>query len=79
MVRNLEDEVKNRLQHRAFRHGRSMEQEVRDILRNAVRDEGRQSAAGLGSEIAALFAGNGLDADIPQLRGQSIRPADFDD
>lgn len=56
-----------------------MEQEVRDILRNAVRDEGRQSAAGLGSEIAALFAGNGLDADIPQLRGQSIRPADFDD
>ena len=79
VVRNIENEVKDRLQNRALRHGRSMEEEVRDILRNAVRDEGRQPAAGLGSEIAALFAGSGLDADIPELRGHAIRPADFDD
>jgi antitoxin FitA len=79
IVRNLENEVKDRLQQRALRHGRSMEEEVRDILRNAVRDEGRQPACGLGSEIAALFAGIGLDADIPELRGHAIRPAAFDD
>jgi plasmid stability protein len=79
VVRNLENEVKDRLQHRALRHGRSMEEEVRDILRNAVRDEGHQPAGGLGSEIAALFAGTGLDTDIPELRGHAIRPADFDD
>jgi antitoxin FitA len=79
IVRNLENEVKDRLQQRALRHGRSMEEEVRDILRNAVRDEGRQPAGGLGSEIAALFAGNGLAADIPELRGHAIRPAAFDD
>jgi antitoxin FitA len=56
-----------------------MEEEVRDILRNAVKNERRQSAGRLGSEIAALFAGNGLDAEIPELHGQAIRPADFDD
>ena len=32
VVRDLDDEVKNRLQLRAKRHGRSMEAEVRDIL-----------------------------------------------
>jgi hypothetical protein len=33
---------------------------------------------GLGSEIAALFAGIGLDADIAELRGYSIKPPTFD-
>jgi len=55
-----------------------MEEEVRDILRNAVRDGGRDAAGGLGSEIAALFVGIGLDADIAELRGYSIKPATFD-
>jgi plasmid stability protein len=36
LVRNIENEVKARLQRRAKRHGRSMEEEVRDILRAAV-------------------------------------------
>jgi hypothetical protein len=39
---------------------------MEDILRNAVSDERHQSVDDLGSEIAALFAGNGLDADIPK-------------
>jgi plasmid stability protein len=39
VVRNLEDSVKKRLQRRAAKHGRSMEEEVRDILRNAAKDE----------------------------------------
>ncbi len=50
VVRNLEDEVKKRLQLRAIRHGRSMEEEVRDILRNAVKDEHRHPMAGLGTD-----------------------------
>jgi plasmid stability protein len=41
IVRNLEDSVKRKLQRRAARHGRSMEEEIRDILRDAVKDEGR--------------------------------------
>ncbi len=78
VVRNIEAEVKKKLQRRAIRHGRSMEEEVRDILRNAVKDEGRGAAGGLGSEIAALFAGIGLDHDIAELRGHPIKPASFD-
>lgn len=78
IVRNLEDEVKQRLQRRAARHGRSMEDEVRDILRDAVKDEGRRSV-GLGTEIAAMFADCGFrDGEIPRLNGD-IKPAKFDD
>lgn len=76
LVRNLDDVVKAKLQHRARAHGVSMEEEVRDILRNAVRDEGAARGP-LGSRLAARFAGIGLDEDIPELRGHPARPADF--
>ena len=78
IVRNLENEVKEGLRRRALRHGRSIEEEVRDILRNAVKEEGRHPSAGLGGEIAALFAGIGLGTDITELRGHAIKPATFD-
>lgn len=77
LVRHLEDDVKARLQRRAHRHGHSTEEEVREILRNAVRDEGGAKAA-LGSRLAARFAGVGLMQDIPELRGEQARPADFE-
>jgi plasmid stability protein len=77
VVRNLEDEVKAKLRRRAAAHGYSMEEEVRAILRDAVREPVRP-AGGLGSEIAALFKGIGLDEDIPELRGYQARPATFD-
>ena len=41
IVRGLEEDVKTRLKRRAERHGHSMEEEVRDILRNAAKDENR--------------------------------------
>jgi len=76
VVRNLDDDVKSRLQRRARRHGRSTEEEVRDILRNAVRDEARAPRS-LGSRLAARFARCGLTQQIPELRDQPARPADF--
>lgn len=76
IVRNLETSVTRRLKKRAERHGRSMEEEVRHILRNAVRDEGGEPVK-LGSRIAARFAKIGLAGDIPQLRGQEPKPAKF--
>jgi len=76
VVRNIEAEVKRKLQRRAVRHGRSMEEEVRDILRDAAKEE-EVSGRGLGTEIAALFAKCGLDTDIPELRGYEIKPAQF--
>jgi plasmid stability protein len=78
VVRNLDEEVKLRLQRRAALHGRSMEEEVRDILRNAVK-EGEPRAGGLGSEIASLFARTGLETDIPELRGHVVKSATFDE
>jgi antitoxin FitA len=77
VVRNIEKDVKVRLQRRAARHGRSMEEEVRDILRNAVNEQDA-AAGGLGTEIASLFAKVGLEEDIPELRGYQIKPARFD-
>ncbi len=76
VVRNLEDVVKARLQRQASRHGHSMEEEVRDILRSAVKLENRPAVA-LGSRIRGRFASIGLEEDIPELRGFKPRPAVF--
>jgi antitoxin FitA len=78
VVRNLEESVKTRLQRRARRNGRSMEEEVREILRTAVKGPDRK-AGGLGTQIADLFRGKGLDFDIPELRGYPVRPISFDE
>lgn len=77
VVRDLEQGVKVRLQRRAKRNGRSMEEEVREILRAAVH-EGNAPTVGLGTEIAALFAGSGIDFEIPELRGYTIKPPTFE-
>ena len=57
--------MKSRLKRRAKRHGRSMEEEVRPILRNAPREENQRPK--LGSRIAARFAKAGLTAELPEL------------
>lgn len=44
-VRNLPDDVRNRLRVRAAENGRSMEAEVRDVLSAAVRDEAQPLSA----------------------------------
>jgi plasmid stability protein len=75
-VRNLEDDVKTRLKRRAARHRRSMEEEVRHILRDAVKEQNK-SVTKLGSRIAARFAKTGLTTDLPELRGQVPRSAKF--
>lgn len=66
--------MKARLRRRAARHRRSMEEEVRDILRDALKNEGA-ALSPLGSRIAARFARRGLAAELPELRGQLARPA----
>jgi plasmid stability protein len=77
VVRNIENSVKHRLQRRAKSHGRSMEEEVRDILRNVV-NEDEAPADGLGTDITRLFSKVGLDSDIAELRGHKIRPPSFE-
>jgi len=80
VVRNIENEVKAKLQRRARRNGRSMEEEVREILRDAAKNEGSRRK-GLGTEIAELFRGIGLGPgeEIPELRGFALEPPDFEE
>jgi plasmid stability protein len=77
LVRNIDEGVKNKLQQRAKRHGLSTEGEIRQILNNVVRMEGLNNLKPLGSRLRARFNKIGLDRDIPELRGQSPRPAGF--
>jgi len=75
-IRNLEDSLKRRLRIRAAEHGRSMEEEAREILRRAV---GNAPASGnLGAAIHRRFAAlGGVDLDLPQ-REPMPEPPHFD-
>lgn len=78
VVRNIENEVKAKLQRRAKRNGRSMEEEVREILRDAAKNEGSQRK-GLGTRIASHFRKVGLrkGEEFTELKGFTIEPPDF--
>ena len=78
IVRRLDDDVKRRLQRLAKRHGRSMEEEVRHILRNAANGE-RREVTHLGTRIAARFHRIGFHDEVAEWRGTHGRPADFDE
>ena len=77
-MRNIENGVKARLQRRAKRSGRSMEEEIRDILRAAVHKDEEKSEFGLGTEISKIFSKHGLDSPIPELRFE-IKPPSFEE
>jgi antitoxin FitA len=76
VIRNLEEQLKSGLQRRARRQGRSLEEEVREILRNALLEE--EPAGGLGTAISTLFRKCGLSHDIAELRGEALKGASFD-
>jgi plasmid stability protein len=79
-VRNLEDDVKQRLKARAAQHGISLEEEVRRLLRREVMSAPPANVA-IGTRMAGRFIRVGLrpGESIPELRGSDIRPARFDD
>lgn len=80
ILRNLEEDVESRLAQRARAHGCSTEDEVREILPAAALTDlpaESRGSQGLGSRIAARFAGLGLRDDIAPWQGESARPADL--
>jgi antitoxin FitA len=77
LIRQIDDDTKSKLRRLAHQHGRSTEEEVREILRNAVR-EVDEPPAKLGSRIAARFSGVGLKQEVAELRGQPVQPAQFE-
>jgi antitoxin FitA len=80
LVRNIETQLKARLQRRAKRNGRSMEAEVREILRDAVKEEEMQRV-GFGTATVALFSGSGvtLDEPIQEIRDMRMQIPTFDE
>lgn len=79
LVRNLDADIKQRLRRRAERHGRSMAEEIREILRAAAEQSADPvSGPGLGTCIARRFAGLGLIESFAALEGQAACPADFE-
>ena len=76
-VRNLDEELKQRLRIRAAEHGRSMEQEVREILRMEL-DRDAAPVRNLGTAIHELFRPlGGVDLEIPP-REPMREPPRFD-
>jgi antitoxin FitA len=76
-IRNIERDIKSKLRLSAATNGRSMEEEVRQILRNIFSPPTVQK--GFGSRIHARFAAvGGVDLDLPPRKAVP-RAAQFDD
>lgn len=75
-IRNIDDEVKTRLRVRAAQNGRSMEEEARRILREAVRR--KQDSQDLARLIGARFGPlGGVELELPP-REPGREPPIFD-
>ena len=71
-IRNIEDSLKGGLRKSAANHGRSMEEEVRQILRRSLLRE--KSSMGLGSRISKRFGAVG-GVDLPETTRSRPRRA----
>ena len=74
-IRNIDDTIKYRLRVRAAMHGRSMEDEARDILRSALSTE-LPPPRNLAQAIHRRFAKLG-GVDLPLAPREPIRSVDF--
>lgn len=75
-IRRLAPEVKDRLRRRAARHGRSMEAEAREILKQALAarpETGEDLYAAIRRRFAPL---GGVELDLPP-REPGRKPPDF--
>ena len=72
-IRNLDEELKRRLRIRAAEHGHSMEEEAREILRQAMSRPA--PAADLGQAIHRRFAAlGGVDLELPEREPMPAAP-----
>lgn len=70
-IRNLDDALKERLRRRAAQHGRSMEDETREILATALA-EGRRAESNLADSVRRRFAEVG-GVDLPSSAREALR------
>lgn len=74
-IRNLDDDVKERLRMRAASHGRSMESEIRAILVEAVTEPGDHPGM-LATLMERLGDLGGVELELP-ARTTAARAADL--
>lgn len=75
-IRNLDDQLKTRLRMQAAAHGRSMEDEARDILKTALSSEphsGQSLVNAIRSRVVPL---GGVELTLPD-RDAIREPVDF--
>ena len=71
-VRNLPEETHRALRVRAASHGRSTEAEIRAILENAVRPEGRVKLGSLLAEIGREAGGVDLEIERDKTPAEPV-------
>ncbi|MCV2219354.1 FitA-like ribbon-helix-helix domain-containing protein [Thauera sp. Sel9] len=71
-IRNIDDELKARLRIRAAQHGRSMEDEARDILRGALSVEPVRGASLVEAIRARVAELGGVELELPPR--EAVRP-----
>lgn len=64
-IRNLDDQLKGRLRLQAAKHNRSMEEEVRDILRTALAFQPTRPASLAESIRARIVPLGGVELELP--------------
>lgn len=65
-IRNIDEQLKSRLRLQAARHGRSMEDEARDILRTALSTEPEGSQSNLVESIRRrVMPLGGVELNLP--------------
>ena len=75
-IRNLDDDLKRLLREQAEKHGRTLQEEVRDILHRGIRN--RPAPKKIGTAIHRRFAAiGGVDLELPK-REPMPDPPSFD-
>ena len=73
-IRQLDEKTKTRLRVRAAHHGRSMEEEAREILRSALRASS-PAKGNLAENIRQRFAAlGGLELELPRRNAMRQAP-----
>ncbi len=75
-IRNLDDDLKARLRLRAARHGQSMEEEARSILRSVLQTEPLSGKSLVDSIRTLVEPHGGIELELP-AREPMRDPPDF--
>ncbi|MAL01878.1 MAG: plasmid stabilization protein [Alcaligenaceae bacterium] len=73
-IRNIDEQLKSRLRVQAAMHGRSMEDEARDILRSALSTEPISGASLVQSIRQRVVPCGGVDLDLPEREPMRTPP-----